>query len=360
MPINCGKPIVKRAPKSVESTPINKTSSIIDQIRNAMSMHRLVPYGGSVIVGVSGGPDSTALLHVLFGLRHELGIKIIVAHFNHRLRRESSRDEKFTAALAEQFQLKFQCERAKSRPPKTGSLEDWARRQRFDFLIRAAAKHKADAVALAHTADDLAETVIMRVLRGSGLLGLKAMGESRDMAQVSFIRPMLSVTKKEVLGYLKGHRLNFCTDATNAKMDFFRNKIRLKLLPLLEKEYNANITHALVNLSKTAGEDYEFLAAQARTVWNKVVIRSSSDSAHIQMDLKKLRQSHPAMRRIVIRMAYEYLKGDLNQLTFEHVQTIELLMFEPSGRVDLPAGIIVEKTKEHLCLSLRPRKHEAK
>jgi tRNA(Ile)-lysidine synthase len=208
--------------------------------------------------------------------------------------------------------------------------------------------------------DDLAETVLMRVLRGSGLLGLKAMGESRDMAKVSFIRPMLSVTKKEVLAYLKQNRLSFCTDATNAKTDFFRNKIRLKLLPLLEKEYNANITHALVNLSKTAGEDYEFLSAQAKAVWNKVVFKSSSDSVRIRLDGKKLRQSHPAMRRIVIRMAYEYLKGDLNQLTFGHVEMIELLLFEPSGRVDLPAGIIAEKTKEQLCLSRQSRKYEAK
>ncbi len=351
---------MKRAPKSVESTPINKTSSILNQTKNAMTLRRLVPYGGSVVVGVSGGPDSTALLHVLYALRHELGIKIIVAHFNHRLRLESVKDEKFVAALAEQFQLKFQSGRAKSRPPKTGSLEDWARRQRFDFLIRTAVKFKADAVALAHTVDDLAETVLMRVLRGSGLLGLKAMGESRDMAKVSFIRPMLSVTKKEVLAYLKQNRLSFCTDATNAKTDFFRNKIRLKLLPLLEKEYNASITHALVNLSKTAGEDYEFLSAQAKAVWNKVVFKSSSDSVRIRLDGKKLRQSHPAMRRIVIRMAYEYLKGDLNQLTFGHVEMIELLLFEPSGRVDLPAGIIAEKTKEQLCLSRQSRKYEAK
>ena len=350
---------MKRAAKNVASTSIIKPSSLIEEVADAIRGGRLVPYGGRLLVGVSGGPDSVTLLHILSLLRHELGLTVMAAHFNHRIRRESSKDEEFVRKFAEHLRVEHMSEKAKGRPPKTGSLEDWARRERFDFLTRTAVKHKADAVALAHTADDQAETVLMRILRGSGLLGLKAMAPSRIIGSVRFVRPLLTVSKQQILAYTKENKLKFCIDQTNLKTDFFRNKIRLKLLPLLKKEYNANIARVLVNLSKSAGEDYEFLAEEALAVWKQTAEISptpkekDSGKSVLRLNADKLKKSHPALQRMVFRMAFEHLKGDLNQLSFDHAVLLERLLADPSGGVDLPGGISVTRTKQHLCFSVR-------
>lgn len=304
--------------------------------------------GDIVVVGVSGGPDSTALAHILYELRHILGVKIIVAHFNHRMRPQAARDERFVAHMAQGLGLTCEIARAKERPPKTGSLEDWARQNRFEFLVRTAVKHKADGVALAHTADDLAETVLMRILRGSGLMGLKGMAETRVLYGIKFIRPFLSVTKVRLLEYLREHCLDFCKDQTNLKTDFFRNKIRLKLLPLLNKEYNANIRNALVHLSRSVADDYDFVFHEASECWLDVCVQPPKGKSPAILDAEKIQKIHPSLMRILLRMAFERMKGDLNQLTFDHVLSVEKLLLKPSGRVDLPGQVFVKKDRGYL------------
>ena len=339
---------MKRAPKSVESTPINKKYFLIQSIKDVIQSHQLIPYGGCVLVGVSGGPDSIALLDVLYHLRHELGIRIVVAHFHHRIRREATRDETFVNKIALKYQLPFVSERAKNKPPVTGSIEDWARKERYDFFLRAARKYQALGVILAHTADDLAETVLMRVIRGSGLHGLKGMGERRVICHISILRPMLNIRKKDVYEYLASRKLEYCVDQTNAATKFFRNKIRLDLIPLLEKEYNANMTGALVNLSRSAADDYDFLYQQAKSLWPEIIIKARQGAQGIQINIKLFEKFHPALKRMLIRMVFEQLKGDLNLFGFEHVERIEQLLFLKSGRVELPAGMVAEKNKNLL------------
>lgn len=339
---------MKRAPKNAGSTPVIDPDSFFAEIHRTVTSNKLIADGDIVIVGVSGGPDSTALAHILYELRYILGLKIIVAHFNHRMRPQAIRDEQFVARMAKDLGLTYVCARAKERPPKTGSLEDWARRQRFDFLVRTAVKYKADAVALAHTADDLAETVLMRILRGSGLMGLKGMSEASVMHGIKFIRPFLSVAKVRLLEYLREHRLGYCKDQTNKTTDFFRNKIRLKLLPLLNKEYNANVRNVLVHLSRSVADDYDLLFREASALWPGVCKITSGNRTSVVLDAGKLRKVHPALMRIIVRMAYEKLKGDMNQLTFGHVQSVEKLLLKSSGAADLPGQVFVKKEEKRL------------
>ncbi len=339
---------MKRALKNAGSTPVIDPGPFLSEIHQTIISNKLIEDGDTVIVGVSGGPDSTALVHLLYNLRYALGLKIIVAHFNHRMRPQAVRDEQFVARMAKDLGLTYVRARAKERPPKTGSLEDWARRQRFDFLVRTAVKHKADAVALAHTADDLAETVLMRILRGSGLMGLKGMSETGVMHGIKFIRPFLSVTKVRLLEYLKEHRLGYCKDQTNMRTDFFRNKIRLKLLPLLDKEYNANVRNALVHLSRSVADDYDLLFGEASALWPGVCVKPSRAGTSAVLDVGKIRKIHPALMRIIVRMAFEQLKGDMNQLTFGHVLSVERLLLKPSGGVDLPGDVFVKKDKKYI------------
>ena len=300
------------------------------------------------MVGVSGGPDSVALLHILWQLRYELGIKIIVGHFNHRLRRAAEGDEKFVIRLAAKLNVPVFCAKPKSAHPSRGSLEDWARQERFKFLIHLSRQQGAHAVALAHTQDDLAETVLMRMLRGSGLLGLRAILLEREIERVSFIRPLLSTQKRDVLRYLKTARLTYRVDRTNLKTDFFRNKIRLKLLPLLQKEYNADIRHVLANMSENVAIDYDFLKEASAGLFARIA-RTGRDSS-VRLNIQGLGSAHPALRRMVLRLAYERLKGDLKGLVLEHILEIEDLLDNRPARsvVDLPGQVSVLKLKSFL------------
>ncbi len=339
---------MKRVLKNVGSKPTNKRPLLVEETCRVITGGRFFSSGSTVVIGVSGGPDSVALVHVMHLLRHQLGIKIIVAHLDHRLRRESPKDRKFVEEFSKRLGLVCVCAQAPLRHSQKGSLEDWARQQRFDFLIGVARRYKADAVLLAHTADDAAETVLMRILRGSGLLGLRGIHQKRDIHGVTFVRPFLSVEKAKILKYLKKEKLPYRIDKTNLKTDFFRNKVRLKLLPLLAKEYSPNIRHLLVNLSESASVDYDLLTGQAQALWDKAAERSSVSEA--RLNCKVLTKAHPALQRMVLRMAFKHIKGDLKRLTFDHVCHLEALLKSPLKRtaVDLPDGITVMKAGGYL------------
>ncbi len=321
---------------------LNK-KSLLHGIYHVISSRQLLRKGSTVLVGVSAGPDSVALLHVLWQLRYKLGIKIIAAHFNHRLRSEASADEEFVRDLSAQLNVPFVCGRSKGRRP-TGSVEDWARRQRFDFMVRAAEQNGVQTVALAHTRDDLAETVLMRMLRGAGLLGLRGILQERKIDGINFIRPFLAVRKQDIYGYLKSEKLPSRVDQTNFKTDFFRNKIRLKLLPLLEKEYNPSIQNVLTNLSESVSADYDFISEAGIKFYTRI---ARSAKGAISLNQKSLSEAHPALRRMALRTAFERVKGDLKGLALEHIFEIEdLLDHRPSGStVHLPGGISIVKSR---------------
>lgn len=302
---------------------------------------------GLVVIGVSGGADSMALLLVLAGLRHDLGVQLHAAHFNHRFRPEALRDERFVAGWCRRLNIPLTV--GKRAGPKIKHLsEDDARQMRFEFFIKTARCLKARAVALAHTRNDLAETVLMRLMRGSGLYGLRAILPRRSMEGVLFVRPLLGVNRPDVEDYLKIRKVPFCSDATNRLSKYERNKVRLHLLPLLAKEYNPNITGVLSDLAATAGEDYEFLAMHARRQFDKFCTVSGKK---IKLDLKGIRRQHPAILRLVFRQMAESLTKEPAVLTFEHIHALENLAAQSGqGRVDLPHRLRAEKTKKFLQL----------
>src|SRR3989338_4895955 len=220
--------------------------------------------GDTVIIGASGGPDSTALTHILHALQYEIGFHLHIAHYNHNLHRQSGRNQKFVEKLAEE--LNVPCTTQMWRHPhrrKKGSLEDAARQRRLQFLNHLAKRIGARAVVLAHTKDDLAETVLMRILRGTGLQGLRGILPQRELNGVCFVRPLLNVSKEEILTFLKKKKITYCTDPTNIQKKFFRNKVRLQLLPLLASGYNRNIKELLTNLADNINTDYSYLESRS-------------------------------------------------------------------------------------------------
>jgi tRNA(Ile)-lysidine synthase len=212
----------------------------------------------AVVVAVSGGADSVALLRVLAAAEEYRPQRLIVAHFDHRLRQGSAGDARFVADLARRMELPFElgeADVALLAKAEGDGIEAAARRARYKFLEEAADRQRAHFIATAHTADDQVETVLHRILRGTGIAGLQGMREVRAFfgrQDLYVVRPLLGVRRKEILEYLREIGQPFCEDPSNADSRFTRNRIRHKLLPVLEHTYNRNVVEAILRLSDTA------------------------------------------------------------------------------------------------------------
>ena len=320
------------------------------EILQVIIKQKLTKAGDILIVGVSGGADSVALLHILHQLRHRLGIKLHVAHFNHRLRSSADRDEKFVRSLSGKLGIPISVHRRKN-ISKIVVSEDNARQWRFEFFAKVAHQTKAQSIALAHTQNDLAETVLMRLLRGTGLSGLRGILSENKIAGEKFIRPLLSVQRSQIEKYLQAHRLDYCNDETNQQTHYLRNKVRLKLLPDLIKNYNSNLPNVLVDLAYTTQGDYDYLLTQAQELFKKNV---KASKAKIKFKLKFFFKQHISMRRMLLRLSYENLVSNFNQLSFKHIQEVEdMLENRPVGTaVDWPQSVKVLKSKDELILTL--------
>jgi tRNA(Ile)-lysidine synthase len=215
--------------------------------------------GRAVVAAVSGGADSVALLRMLAGLEENRPRQVIVAHFDHRLRAGSGDDARFVADLAGRLELPFelgQADVAALAEQQGDGVEAAARHARYNYLEQTADRHRANFIATGHTADDQAETVLHRILRGTGVAGLQGIHEVRPLfgrQDIYLIRPLLGFRHGEVIEFLRGINQPFCEDPSNIDPRFTRNRIRHQLLPLLESDYNRNVVEALLRLSETAG-----------------------------------------------------------------------------------------------------------
>jgi len=310
-----------------------------------ITKNKLISARGLVLIGVSGGADSMALLLALSALRHDLGIELHAAHFNHQFRPEAKRDERFVVEQCKRLNIPVSIGRRKGQ--KISHLsEDYARKIRFDFFIKTAHRLKAQSVALAHTRNDLAETVLMRLMRGSGLYGLRAILPKRSIQRIVFVRPLLGVCRADVESYLKAAQMGFCTDETNRRTMYERNKIRLKLMPLLAQEYNPRIIDALSDLSVTVVDDYDFISSYAHREFDKICTVSKG---RVKMKLANIKRQHPAMVRLMLRRMVESLKMDASVLTFEHIHALQdLIATDAKGALDLPHQLKAVRTSKFL------------
>ena len=322
---------------------------VLDKVRKTIKRYNLIGKGNKIIVGVSGGPDSVALLYLLNSLKKELKISLHVAHLDHMLRKDSCKDREFVERLA--HKLKIPVTKAKiniKELAKAGSLEEIARNARLGFLFKVARDIKADKIALGHNLDDQAETVLMRIIRGSGLHGLSGILPKRNIAGYEIIRPLIEVKRREIEAFLKRKKISPRIDISNLEDIYFRNKIRNRLLPLLEKEYNKNIKEVLSNMAQSLGYDYDYLMG---------VAKRTMKSPKNKLELKLLIRLHPAIRRLALRMSIAMVKGDTRRIAFAHIKELEDLIFNRpvNSIVDLPKGVSVVKKKNHLSFYRQPR-----
>ena len=313
-----------------------------DKVKSTIRKYNLIKKHDRIIIGVSGGPDSVALLYLLNSLRKELRVSLHICHLDHMLRKDSYKDAEFVKELAEKLKVPITAGQINVKQiAKKGSPEEIARNCRLGFLFKVAKDIKADKIALGHNLDDQAETVLMRILRGTGLYGLSGISPKREIAGYQIIRPLIEVSRKEIIAFLKRKKINPRMDTSNLEDIYFRNKLRNKLFPILEKEYNKNIKAVLANMADSIGYDYDYLQSVAR--------RAVKRLGH-KINLKKLSQLHPAIQRLLLRLNIARLKGDTRRINFQHIREIEdLILNRPvNSIVDLPRGISVVKKKKTL------------
>lgn len=300
--------------------------------------------GRKLIVAVSGGPDSLTLLYALHALKDQLTLSLHGAHLDHGLRGEASkRDSQFVAKTFSDLGIESTVESADVSGYRTAnrlSVEEAAREVRYSFLARVARQQGAFAVALGHTSDDQAESVLMHLLRGTGLTGLQGMQTvSRRAAgddQVALVRPLLGVSREETEAYCAAMDLEPRRDETNDIPDMTRNRVRAELLPLLES-YNPKVRQALVRLARNASLDVDYILQQVEDVWRQVC---SSDADGVSITLGGFRELHPALQHHLLRKAVLCVKGDLVDVEQVHVEDMARLASGPAGKsLDLPGDL---------------------
>ena len=311
---------------------------IVDRVRDTISRYRMISERDTVLAAVSGGPDSVCMLHVLVGLRDKLRFELRVAHLDHRFRGDESRaDAEFVRELADGFGLPCRCEEENVPAfllSHAMSKQDAARMIRYRFLIRVAKQEYCQRIATGHNADDQAETVLMRVIRGAGPDGLAGIPPKRDGI---IIRPILSLWRSEIDQYLAEHDLPSRTDATNLESSCLRNRIRNELLPELER-YNPSISRSLVNLSSIMTDVSAHFDRLTDLALPELI--KTARLGQFALDSTELSGYDEALQRSVFRRVFGSLRPDCAPLSSRHVERMLDLVRrgEVGVGVDLPDG----------------------
>jgi tRNA(Ile)-lysidine synthase len=315
------------------------------KVRKTIKKHDMLRKGDHVLVGVSGGADSVALLAVLDHLRPAWGLTLTAAHFNHKTRAaESNRDEAFVRNFCKSIGIAIVCGSLKEgMRPRGLSTEDFLRRSRYDFFEKTRQKAGADRIALGHHQGDQAETVLMNVIRGAGLAGISGIPPVRNAGTI--IRPLIDCTRREIVDYLAAKGLSFVDDSSNTDERFLRNRIRTHLMPEMEKSYNPAIREALCRLANVFRVDNDYITREVQlrlAHWRDGRVQDKP----LEVPIAEIKDLHPALqRRAILEIAREISAADA-AIGFEHVQAVLALAggTNPGGSLDLPGGILVKRT----------------
>ncbi len=329
---------------------------LVARVRRTIEKYRMFSPGDRVVVAVSGGPDSVALLHILYELRGEYPLSLAVAHFNHKLRGgESDEDEQFVRERAGSLGLEFlsQSRDVRSYASERGlNLEEAGRLLRYRFLRRALKELSGRALATGHNRNDQAETVLMRLLKGAGLEGLAAIRPRMLLESgAKIVRPLIEAERSEIVDYLERRGLAYRLDPSNVLLDRTRNKIRRELLPELAAKYNPKIVMALARLADLAGEELSFVEERTRELAARLI---EEREGMVSIQASELLRLHPALRRRLLREAIKRARGNLRRITFVNIEEALRLAETTSGKeLSLPGGLVVRREFDKLLVEKR-------
>lgn len=335
---------------------------ILKQVRSTILDHHLFSKGETVVVGVSGGPDSLTLLHILRDLSKELGIELHVAHLNHKLRGASSdADASFVAGTARAWGLPATTKAqqvSEYSKEKHLSLEEAARIIRYKFLAEVARTVGARAVAVGHHGDDQVETILMHLLRGAGLAGLRGMtylspfpyvgeDDSAEAPTIQLVRPLLDVQRAEIEAYCRANGLLPQVDASNSDTHIFRNRLRIEVLPYLER-INPNLRQVIRHGAHALSDDYDYLNGMAREAFSNVMIPEGGAApahnlARYVFDRERWRALPPSLQRGTLREAVKRLRRGLRNINWTHIEDARRVALEKGvgSEATLPTGLAV-------------------
>jgi tRNA(Ile)-lysidine synthase len=323
------------------------TDALAVQVRETIRRYRMLAGGERIVAAVSGGPDSMALLSVLASLRGEFSLQLHVAHMNHMLRSGAGEDAASVARSAAGYGVPYHEASADIRAAaarERRSLEDAGRRARYAFFARVAREAGAQVIATGHTLDDQAETVLMRLLRGSGPRGLAGIPPARPHDGLRVIRPLIETSRADITAYLARHRLEPREDPTNRDVALLRNRVRVVLLPILEG-YNPDVRRALARLAEVVRDESDALDALSVVEVGAVL---HGTNAPVRISPEAFAGLPVALQRRALREAIRRVRGNVAQIAFVHIEGARIGMLSGrSGSVyEAPGGVRIVRRSD--------------
>lgn len=317
---------------------------MLEKISENIDCKLLVVENDNIVVGVSGGPDSMALLDILYKLRNKYKLNLIVAHVNHQVRIESEEEEEFVRRYCKNRDIICEVKRLDVKN-LSSNFHDFARAERYSFFKDVVTKYNANKIALAHHGDDQIETILMKIIRGSTLEGYSGIQSIRKFDNIDVIRPLLVVTKTEILTYCEINKVEYRLDMSNEKDVYTRNRIRKNILPFIKQE-NKDCHDKFNDFSETLFLASEYINNNVEDIFNELI--ESYDP--IIFDIKKLNTLHEYIKRRLVIKAINKLSNNSIELSKRNViSVLEILSSDkPNISIDLPNNIIVKKEYNQL------------
>lgn len=298
---------------------------IISKVRENILKNELIQDGDKIVLGLSGGPDSVFLAHVLeylkksFKEKYNISYSMIICHINHMIREEAGEDEELAKVYAKKYEWEFYSlhsdVQALAKENKI-SEEECGRNVRYEFFNKILEEKGGTKIAVAHNAGDNAETVLHNFMRGAGLNGLCGI----SIKNGNIIRPILNIKKDEIIEYLNENRIEYNIDRTNKELIYTRNKIRNDLIPKIENEYNPNIIDTINRMAEKISEDLEFIESVAKEEYTKIVLSKEKDT--VKLNIREFKNKKTAIKNRIILLAIEDVLGTVKGIESKHLEEI--------------------------------------
>lgn len=337
-----------------------KEKTLKQEVLDTINKYNLIESGDKIVLGVSGGPDSISMLNILYELKEKLGISLIVCHINHGLRKNAKRDEEFVKRYCENRKIEFHvlhADIAKQAKNEKKGLEETGRKVRYEFFNEMLQKTNSNKIAIAHNKNDNAETIIMNMLRGTGINGLKGI----EAKNTIYIRPLIGSDRQKIEEYCIQEKLNPVKDETNDENEYNRNKIRNIVIPYIKEEFNSNIIESLNRLSDIAKEEIEYIKISTEEAYKKILVTenifekevySNEKTSTIILDLKEFNNQHNIIKNNIILYSIEKLFGTTKGIEKIHIDDIIKLCLNNIGNKYLTPNqflkIVIKNKKIHI------------
>jgi len=292
---------------------------MVETVLKTIKKYNLINASDKIVLGVSGGPDSLFMLNILNELKQELNIELVVAHVNHKLRQEADSEEQFVKEFCEKKGIEFYSKRVEvekfANDNKIG-LEEAGRKVRYEFFDEILAKVGANKIAIAHNKNDKVETIIMNILRGSGVAGLQGIQPKTK----NIIRPIIEIERSEIEKYCEEQKLEPRIDKSNFDNTYTRNKIRNVVIPYIKEEFNPNFIETITRLSEVITEENDYLKELTQIEYKKILIEMNENE--IVLDLKKFNELNNILKKRIILYTVTELKGNSQGIEKIHIEDI--------------------------------------